>query len=326
MTTTTPYQDMESLYSHIRDNPKDNKAWLVLADYLTDKNDPRGELLTLDCQLEDPSLVNGDKDVIKRRRDELYEKIGSAFKEEFPGIAVPETQYKGYFPQEIIMQRGLDDLADFNRSSYAPFVQGITLNEDNYKEVISSPEITGYRHITVGVFKLDRILDISVFAESSHLAQLTKLQLYGSDVQDITPLQHLTQLTKLQLYGSDVQDITPLQHLTQLQTLDLHKTGVRDITQLQHLTQLQELHLTLTGVQDITPLQHLTQLQTLHLGETGVQDITPLQHLTQLTTLYLHNTGVQDITPLQHLTQLQELYLTLTGVQDITPLQHLTQL
>ena len=81
----------------------------------------------------------------------------------------------------------------------------------------------------------------------------------------------------LDLTGTGVTDLAPLQGLTSLQTLDLSSTGVTDLAPLQGLTSLQTLDLSSTGVTDLAPLQGLTSLQTLDLTGTGVTDLAPLQ-------------------------------------------------
>jgi Leucine-rich repeat (LRR) protein len=152
------------------------------------------------------------------------------------------------------------------------------------------------------------------------------LNLRGTSVSDLKPLQPLTQLQRLYLDNTSMSDLRPLQTLTQLQTLYLSNTSVSDLRPLQALTQLQELYLMNTSVSDLRPLQTLTQLQTLDLSNTSVSDLKPLQPLTQLQTLDLGGTSVSDLKPLQPLTQLQTLYLSGTSVSDLKPLQPLTQL
>ena len=56
------------------------------------------------------------------------------------------------------------------------------------------------------------------------------LDLSGTSVSDLTPLQGLTSLQTLNLYAAtSVSDLTPLQGLTSLQTLDLTGTEVTDL-------------------------------------------------------------------------------------------------
>ncbi len=152
------------------------------------------------------------------------------------------------------------------------------------------------------------------------------LDLDGTAVSDLRPLQALTQLQMLSLRQTAVSDLRPLQTLIQLQYLYIRQTAVSDLRPLQTLTQLLSLSLQRTAVSDLLPLQALTRLQTLDLDQTTVSDLRPLQALTRLQTLFLSQTAVSDLRPLQALTHLQALYLDQTAVSDLRPLQALTQL
>ena len=158
------------------------------------------------------------------------------------------------------------------------------------------------------------------------LTSLQSLDIRGTAVEDLAPLQGLTSLQSLDLWGTAVRDLAPLQGLTSLQSLDLMQTKVTDLTPLQPLTSLQSLDLRRTAVTNLAPLQGLTSLESLNLMQTNVTDLTPLQGLTSLESLNLMQTNVTDLTPLQGLTSLESLNLMQTKVTDLTPLQDLTSL
>lgn len=121
-----------------------------------------------------------------------------------------------------------------------------------------------------------------------------------------------TMLHILDLNGTNVGDITPLQRCTILHTLDLARTSVSDITPLQHCANLHVLYLYCSQVTNIAPLQHCTNLHALSLMDTDVEDITHLQHCIYLHILSLRCTNVSDITPLQHCINLHTLDLSYT--------------
>ena len=118
----------------------------------------------------------------------------------------------------------------------------------------------------------------------------------------------------LNLSGTQVSGLEPLQRLTQLQVLDLRGTQVADLAPLRSLTQLRALELSGTQVANLAPLQSLTRLRDLSLSGTQVADLAPLQSLTQLELLYLDGTQVADLAPLQELPQLQYLDLIHSAV------------
>ena len=157
-------------------------------------------------------------------------------------------------------------------------------------------------------------------------SDVTRLDLSGTPIQNISPLAGLVNLQVLYLRHPQVHDISPLAELVNLQTLELSYTRVHDITPLAGLVNLQRLCLPNTQVQDISPLAGLVNLQVLNLVRTQVQVISPLAGLLNLQELNLSYTKVQDIRPLAGLVNLQTLDLQSTQVQDIRPLAGLVNL
>ena len=90
--------------------------------------------------------------------------------------------------------------------------------------------------------------------------KVTAMNLWNTEVTDLTPLAGLTALQKLHLAYTEVTDLTPLAGLTALQTLYLQNTKVTDLAPLAGLTALQELHLAYTEVTDLTPVKHVKHL------------------------------------------------------------------
>ena len=112
--------------------------------------------------------------------------------------------------------------------------------------------------------------------EITHLINLTALNLYDTQVSDLTPLQGLTSLASLNLYDTRVSDLTPFQGLTSLASLDRDDTRVSDLTPFQGLTSLASLNLGRTRVSDLEPLVGLTALQMLNVSGTQVRDLSVL--------------------------------------------------
>ena len=111
---------------------------------------------------------------------------------------------------------------------------------------------------------------------------MQSLDLSGTAVADVEPLEGLTALGLLDLSGIDVADVGPLTGLTALQRLDLWRTEVADVGPLRGLTALQSLDLSLTKVVDVKPLKGLTALELLDLSGTNVTDLGPVYDLPHL--------------------------------------------
>ena len=101
-------------------------------------------------------------------------------------------------------------------------------------------------------------------------------------------------VTELDLSGSDIADLEPLRGLGSLEWLDLSGTPVTDLEPLRGLGSLQTLYLRGTPVVDLAPLATLKNLEYLDLDSTQVTDLEPLRGLGSLQKLYLTGTPVSD--------------------------------
>ena len=158
------------------------------------------------------------------------------------------------------------------------------------------------------------------------LSSLRSLKLNRTIVSDISGLSELTSLINLELSETEVSDISALSELTSLKYLDLSRTRVSDISALSGLTSLTRLDLSRTEVGDISALREIATLKSLNLEGTEVSDIGALSGLISLKSLNLGGTGVSDIGALSGLISLKSLDLCLTRVSDIRVLRGLTSL
>lgn len=162
---------------------------------------------------------------------------------------------------------------------------------------------------------------------NTDLEPLTELDVYHSDVADITGLEYCVNLDNLNLRFNTISDLTSLAGLTSLTVLDVsHNPLPGHVAPLAGLTGLHELYLCETDLEDISALGGLTALVVLELWGNDITDVTPLGALTQLQVLKLSSNHVTDVAPLAGLTALQELALSSNGVTSIAPLAGLSQL
>ena len=194
-----------------------------------------------------------------------------------------------------------------------------------------------------GLTKLTR-LDLSGnqigdLSPLSGLQELEALDISGNyPITDLDPLLELGQLTELRLWVRLQTGLTVLGNLANLRTLDLAcysgDAACTDLTPLAALINLRDLVL-FTPV-PIDPLAPLTQLKRLYIkcscGETGLAAIAGMTNLESFT---LTNSDVSDLEPLTGLVNLKELridwYELDSGeppryIHDITPLAGLTNL
>ena len=181
------------------------------------------------------------------------------------------------------------------------------------------------------------------------MKRLTRLNVDGKDIRDLTGIQFATKLSVITGSGSKVSDLSPIAGLTQLKSLDIdfidspsviHDAkqlsrlvnltflalhGVEDLTPLAGLPKLERLFVSHSNIRDLSPLAGLVNLELIHMG-TSASDLSPLAGLTNLWHLYLPGGDISDLTPLVGLTNLEELYLFGNDVTDISLLARLTDL
>ncbi len=110
------------------------------------------------------------------------------------------------------------------------------------------------------------------------LRNLTSLDLYHSQVSDLTPLAGLRNLTNLDLIGNQISDIKPLANLHNLTFLSLTKNQIVDIKPLAKLSKLTFLGLSQNQISDIKPLADLHNLINLNLDKNKITEETcPVQ-------------------------------------------------
>ena len=109
-----------------------------------------------------------------------------------------------------------------------------------------------------------------------------ELDLSGLDISDLTPfVTEFPNLQVLDVYSTQVHDLSPLKDSVNLQELYVFSTQVRDLTPLKDLANLKQLHVSSTEVSDLSPLKDLVNLQELYVYSTQVTDFSVLDHLTE---------------------------------------------
>ena len=170
---------------------------------------------------------------------------------------------------------------------------------------------------------------------------LTKLDLLGNQISDLSPLTKLKNLTELDIskqtlievdgfYGNIIyllSDLSPLAELKNLTSLSLKGNQISDISPLAELKNLTSLNLWSNRISDISPLTKLKNLIKLYLGGNRISDISPLAELKNLTSLSLtDNHQISDFSPLTKLKNLTSLSLKGNRISDISPLAELKNL
>lgn len=113
--------------------------------------------------------------------------------------------------------------------------------------------------------------------------------LYGKKIplMSLEGIEKASGLTKLQLFGHQLTDISRLAPLHRLVRIDLACNKIKDISILKNFLQLEEIQIKNNPVSDITPLTILPKLKTLSIQSTNVKDVNCLIQLKSLKYLTL---------------------------------------
>ena len=156
----------------------------------------------------------------------------------------------------------------------------------------------------VGLGELDRLPE-----EIGSLGHLKELWIWGTEIEDLTPISGLKELRVLDCSISEIVDLTPIAGLRMLRELYCSATEISDLGPLLNLSSLQRLHCYHTRVADLTPLAGLSSLGSLDCSNCEVFDLAPLAGLSALSGLRCSGNQVSDLTPLVGLEELRTLWL-----------------
>ena len=208
------------------------------------------KVLALEIAVEDPSKWMPDAALRTAVREKL-EKLGLS-------VSAPLTKEK--MLQLTILKADHRSIVDLTGLEFATYLKELYLGGRN------------------------RIIDLSPFANLTHL---TQLHIWHRHIADMPPVTNL--------------DISPLSGLINLERLSLENNGISDISPLMELNELQVLGLADNTIDDLSPLVDLKKLRHLNLSDNSIKDFSPLAGLTNLEELWIENNPATDFSPLSAL-------------------------
>ncbi len=178
------------------------------------------------------------------------------------------------------------------------------------------------------------------------LERLMELDASERGIDYLEGVERMPNLTRLNLRGNRITDLSPLATLSRLQSLDLGDNNIVDLADvnLDTLSRLPELReLTLRDnrgashperpgeherVADLSALAALEALEVLDLSDNHIEDVTPLGRLVRLRSLDLSaNRLAEDaLSALSSLRRLEDLNVRDNNVRDLSGLSELTTL
>jgi len=223
-------------------------------------------------------------------------------------IAKDETVY---FPDPAIRRAVLEAVAGETASSIAGAPEGIPApTQVLLLDALLLTELDASRRGVTDLRGIDACRSLS------------RLNLAGNLVKDVSPLAALENLRTLDLSGSPLDSISALAGLVMLTELNLSRTGVRDVASLAKLDNLRRLDLSGNPLDGIEVLGGLVNLVELDLSSTGIAGRpAALARLLSLQVLRLAGNRVDDITDLSTMMQLKILDLSNNRIVDIAALK-----
>lgn len=150
------------------------------------------------------------------------------------------------------------------------------------------------------------------------------LNIFQSEIADISILEDLPHLTHLCLWENQISDISVIKNLIHLTHLYLGENHISEISVLKGLKKLKVLNLSMNQISEISFLKDMTRLKTLNLAGNRIHDISPLKALKHLKVLELAGNRISDITVLKYLPGLTEIDLTDNKI-SVLPVEILDQ-
>jgi uncharacterized protein (TIGR02996 family) len=279
----------------IKDNPEDDVPRLILADWLSDEGDPRGELIRLQCRLDE--LPPKDE-----RRSDVQNQIRALqdrYLEEWLG---PLAQVGYYWEQRrglLYLQSGIDEI--------------VGRTEEPADEDASWVWLESAWLDSRGRFPAERL------ACSPLLGALVRLNLYHArlELDDLRLLTHSPQMSRMvelsltynRLGNPGAEILAQAAPLQRLRDLDLSSFSIDDIgcaalAQSPHLGSLRRLNLGLNQIGEIgfTLLffsRNLTSLCDLQIdnneiGDGALEALVSIPHPSGLTHLDLFHNHIGD--------------------------------
>lgn len=146
---------------------------------------------------------------------------------------------------------------------------------------------------------------------------ITKLDIRGNDISDISALSVMTNLVSLNLKNNDISDISALAELTKLQGLTLDNNEITDISVLSGLYQLVSFSAEENRIVDVSPLSGLSNLNSINMKNNQIEDISALSGLQNLEDLWLENNRITQVDGLTDLPALRVLLLDNNRIEEI---------
>ncbi len=282
----------------IKENPDDDSLRLILADYLEERDDPRGTFLR--CETEIASMDRFDDRIwdLKKHRDQLWTEHQNEWlgplesKAIAPSVGDERISCRGLLTltmkRDELLRKSTRDLAETETWAWVEEVR-TGIGQKGVPKLSDSPLLSGVSSLLLTQSELRRAGAIAL-GKASFVSNLRRLSLRGNRIKDagmnaLLQSGKLGQLTSLDLHDCQLRCPsieTMAQTDLRLETLLLDNnylagTGADALIQAPWLETLHTLGLSCTsvgtrGIQAIANCERLSNLKSLDLSYARVEE------------------------------------------------------
>ena len=148
-------------------------------------------------------------------------------------------------------------------------------------------DLTGLQYATNAQRFMLLFQPFSSIAVFTNLHQLRDVDIYTSEVRDISPLSGHTNLTVLRMGGSLITNVEVIRGLTSLTNLSINEMTPKAVAAAATLTNLEILEAGYCSLRNVEPLLGLAKVRVLSLWGNELTNVAPLTNLTSLQSLAL---------------------------------------
>lgn len=163
-------------------------------------------------------------------------------------------------------------------------------------------------------------------ADIKYLTNLTRVELSGNNLTDISVLRSIPSLEEIDATDNWISDISFMSELPNLKIVVMNNNPISDISVFRNFSTLEKIWLCDTYVTDISYIAKNKGLTEVGFNNCQIYSVEALRGMSKIRLLCLANCGLTDISPLADLTSLEELYMGYNMVTDFSPLNGLRNL
>jgi uncharacterized protein (TIGR02996 family) len=284
-----PRPEVLAFLQDIKQNPDDDTPRLILADWLEEHDDPRGEFLRVQCELariprKHPrrnALLLREKDLLK---ENVAEWMGTFYRATLDKHVFIRGLLHVLMPLDTLLEGPWFDAALWTQLEALEWVEELNLQHLNKKgmyQLANSPILSHIGSLRFQIGDPPSVAALHVLATSPHLLSLGSLHVPGARLSE-----------------RDFTALTTSLAFSRLKVLNLADTGTRGeaVRVLGALAQLERLDLSYNKLGDAgmtifseLPYSHLKSLNLdmNHIGDRGAKALAEAPHFQQLTQLTL---------------------------------------